>query len=114
MASTGVQVRIVSNRLPAISATIRPTVSAEVKKAGLAIQARAQSMAPVKTGTLRRSITTQFPTDLSAVVGPSVRYGLYVEMGTRRMGARPYLRPAAEVVLPGFAAAVKRALAALK
>lgn len=113
MAGTGVQVRIVSNRLPAIAAAIRPTVSTEVKKAGLAIQARAQSMAPVKTGTLRRSITTQFPTDLSAVVGPSVHYGIFLEFGTRRMAPRPYMRPAAEAVLPGFAAAVKAALGKL-
>ena len=46
-------------------------------------------------------------TVLSAGVGPSVFYGLFVEMGTRRMGARPYMRPAAEAVLPKFAAAVK-------
>lgn len=111
--STGATVRIVSNRLPQIAAAIRPAVSAEVKKAGLAIQAKAQGAAPVLTGTLRRSITTQFPSDLSAVVGPSVLYGKFVEFGTRRMGARPYMRPAAESVLPGFAAAVAAALGKL-
>lgn len=111
--NSSVTVRIVSNRLPAIAAAIRPAVSAEVKRATLGIQAKAQGMVPVKTGTLRRSITSQFPTDLSGVVGPSVAYGIFVEMGTRRMGARPYMRPAAEAVLPGFAAAVKAALGKL-
>jgi hypothetical protein len=43
-----------------------------------------------------------------------VLYGKFVEFGTRRMGARPYMRPAAEQVLPGFADAVKRALAGLR
>jgi HK97 gp10 family phage protein len=108
-----VSVRIVSNRLPAISAKIRPLVSAEVKKAGLDVQHKAQGLAPVDTGTLRRSITTQFPTDLSAVVGPSVDYGIYQEFGTRFMGARPFMRPAAEAVLPGFAAKVAAALGKL-
>lgn len=113
MAGGSVAIRIKSNRLPQIAAAIRPLVSAEVKKAGLAIQAAAQGNAPVKTGTLRRSITTQLPSDLSAVVGPSVNYGIYVEMGTRRMGARPFMRPAAEAVLPGFAGAVAAAIGTL-
>jgi HK97 gp10 family phage protein len=113
MAGTGVQIRIISNRLPAIAAAVRPAVSAEVKKATLAIQAGAQAKAPVKTGTLRRSITSQFPTDLSGVVGPSVSYAIFQEMGTRHHAARPFMRPAAEAVLPGFAAAVKAALARL-
>lgn len=114
MAGTSVTVRIISNRLPAIAAAVRPLVSSEVKKAALDIQAKAQGMTPVLTGTLRRSIHTEFPSDLSATVGPSVHYGIYVEFGTRRMGARPFMRPAAEAVLPKFAASVKAALAGLK
>lgn len=108
-----VTIRVVSNRLPQVAAAIRPLVSAEVKKATLDVQARAQQLAPVRTGTLRRSITSQFPSDLSGRVGPSVHYGIYVEFGTRRMGARPYMRPAAEAVWPGFAAAVAAALSKL-
>lgn len=113
MAATGIKIRILSNRLPQIAAAVRPLVSAEVKKATLSIQAKAQGMAPVLTGTLRRSITSQFPTDLSGVVGPSVAYGIFPEFGTRYMAARPYMRPAAEAVLPGFAAVVKAALGKL-
>lgn len=111
--TTGVTIRIVSNRLPQISAAIRPTVSAEVKRATLDIQARAQALVPVLTGTLRRSITSQFPSDLTGIVGPSVAYGLYVEFGTRRRGARPYMRPAAEAVLPQFAGRIKAVLGKL-
>lgn len=111
--STGVTIRVVSNRLPQIAAAIRPAVSAVVKTKTLEVQAKAQGLAPVKTGALRRSITSQFPTDLTGRVGPSVNYGVFVEFGTRRMGARPYMRPAAESVLPTFAAAVKAALGSL-
>lgn len=115
MAGTSVQVRIVSNRLPSIAAAIRPAVVDEVKRATLSIEAKAKEKVPVKTGTLRRSIHSVFENGgLRGIVGPSVLYGKFVEFGTRRMGARPFMRPAAEQVLPGFAAAVKRALAGLK
>lgn len=112
---TGVTVRVVSNRLPEISAQIRPAVANEVKRATLDVEAKAKAMTPVRTGTLRRSIHSVFENGgLTGLVGPSVLYGKFVEFGTRRMGARPYMRPAAEAVLPKFAAAVKAALAGLK
>lgn len=112
---TGATVRVVSNRLPQLSSAIRPAVAAEVKKATLEIEAQAKAKAPVRTGTLRRSIHSVFSNgDLTGTVGPSVEYGRYVEFGTRHRGARPFMRPAAEAVLPGFAQAVKRAIGGLK
>lgn len=51
----------------------------------------------VRTGRLRASITWRLGTDgLSsyADVGTAVEYSVYVEMGTSRMAARPFLRPA--------------------
>jgi hypothetical protein len=38
---------------------------------------------------------TQIDGDLEAKVGVGVEYGIYVEMGTGSMGARPFLIPAA-------------------
>lgn len=112
---TGVTVKVVSNRLPAISAAIKPAVVDEVKKATFDVEAKAKAKVPVRTGTLRRSIHSVFENDgLRGIVGPSVEYGKFVEFGTRHMGARPYMRPAAEAVLPKFADAVKRALGGLK
>jgi HK97 gp10 family phage protein len=115
MAKTGVQIVIKSNRLPEISAAIRPAVVKEVQVAAFSIEAKAKEKVAVKTGTLRRSIHSVFSNGgLTGIVGPSVLYGKFVEFGTRRMGARPFMRPAAEQVLPKFADAVKRALAGLK
>jgi HK97 gp10 family phage protein len=112
---TGVTVRIVSNRLPEISAAIRPAVVAEVQRATFDVEARAKALTPVRTGTLRRSIHSVFSNGgLTGIIGPSVLYGKFVEFGTRRMGARPFMRPAAAAVLPGFAAAVARALRGLR
>lgn len=108
--ATGVTIRIVSNRLPGMGAAVRAAVSAAVKTTTLDVEAKAKGLVPVRTGTLRRSITSQFPSDLVGRVGPSVNYGIYVEMGTRRMAARPYMRPAAAQSSAGFVAAVRAAL----
>lgn len=112
--NTGITVRVVSNRLPQMPALIHAAVVAEVSKATLDVEAKSKALAPVKTGALRRSIHSVFTNGgLTGIVGPSVLYGKFVEFGTRRMGARPYMRPAAEQVLPRFVDAVKRALAGL-
>jgi HK97 gp10 family phage protein len=115
MANTGVTVRVVSNRLPEMPAAIKAICVAEVQKATYRVEADAKALTPVKTGALRRSIHSVFENGgLRGVVGPSVLYGKYVEFGTRRMGARPYMRPAAEKNLPAFLSAVKSALGGLK
>lgn len=111
--TTGITIRVVSNRLPAIPAALRAAVGQAVRTTTLDVQGKAQGLAPVKTGTLRRSITSQFPSELEGRVGPSVHYGVYVEFGTRRMAARPYMRPATEQAAAGFAAAVRAALQGL-
>jgi HK97 gp10 family phage protein len=112
---TGATIRVVYNNLPKLPAEIKTGVKAEIHRAGFDIEARAKAKVPVLTGTLRRSITTQLENDgMTAVVGPSVEYGIYVEFGTRRMGARPYMRPAAEAVYPQFTDNVKALLRGLK
>lgn len=112
---TGVTIRVVSNRFPQLPAQIKAAAVNEVKRSTLEIEAKAKERAAVKTGTLRRSIHSVFENGgLRGLVGPSVLYGKFVEFGTRRMGARPYLRPAAEAVMPNFAARLKTALRGLR
>jgi HK97 gp10 family phage protein len=51
----------------------------------------------VRTGRLRGSITWRLGKDAISVyadIGTSVFYGPFVELGTSRMEARPFLRPA--------------------
>lgn len=62
---------------------------------GLA-ESYAKKLCPVDTGNLRNSITHQRYDESTEVVGSNVEYAPYVELGTVRMKARPYLRPAAE------------------
>lgn len=106
--NTSATIRVVSNKLPGLPAALSNDVTEVVKRAAFEVEALGKAKAPVRTGTLRRSIHTVISDGgKKAVVGPSVEYGLYVEMGTRHMAARPYMRPAAEAVLPKYVDQVK-------
>ena len=75
--------------------TLTRRASQVVRKAALDTMADAKTLAPVDTGNLRGSITTDTRTgDLSAVVEATASYAAYVEFGTRRMRPQPYMRPA--------------------
>jgi len=112
MAAGGVTVRVVSNRLPEASAALHRAVVDQVKTSTLDVQARAQAVVPVRTGLLRRSIHSVFENGgLRGICGPSASYGVFIEFGTRFQAARPYMRPAAALILPKFADALKALLA---
>ena len=75
-----------------------------ITKAALLVERDAKILAPVVTGRLMNSITHDVnERDISARVGipprfdnTSMMYGVYVELGTSKMAAQPYLRPALE------------------
>jgi hypothetical protein len=60
-------------------------ITKALRQSGLAIQREAAILAPVNTGALRQSITTEVdkrpPFALWVTVGPTVKYGRYVEFG---------------------------------
>lgn len=60
---------------------------------GLLIESTAKELAPVDTGRLRSSIHYD---KASGTVGSNVTYAPFIELGTRRMRAQPFLFPAAE------------------
>lgn len=96
----------------------------KLRIAALLVERKAKQLCPVLTGTLRRSIisnwygatgsrTAKWPAipkkgvkagkttiapqmEKKAVVGSNVEYAPFVEMGTSKMTARPFLRPALE------------------
>lgn len=79
-----------------------------VRKTALDVEADAKRLAPVDTGNLRGSIGH---TDLRGVgragslmveIGPTASYGVYVEMGTSRAPAQPYMGPAMDRHAPAF------------
>ena len=88
-----------------------------VIECGLAISAQAKALSPYITNRLRDSITVQWrgggtapdaaakagdtigtPEAGTVAVGTNVEYAPYVEYGTSRSMAQPYLRPAIDLV----------------
>lgn len=62
---------------------------------GLVAEGYAKRLAPVDTGRLRNSIThTVVDSEQAAYIGTNVEYAAYVELGTSRQPAQPYLKPA--------------------
>lgn len=103
-------VKIVFNKLPQMQGAVRGKVADEVKNAALAVEGQAKAIAPVDTGALRNSIQAEAKSDLTWRVGVGVEYGQFVEYGTYKSAAQPYMTPAAEQVEPQFVANVKKAL----
>lgn len=111
------------NRILKAVAKTRPNA---VKNVAFAIERKAKQLAPVDTGALRASIYTRIgresfdsvamskakaenpgvelvelpepENDSVAYIGPSVNYAIYVELGTRFMGAQAFLGPAVRMV----------------
>ena len=61
---------------------------------GLAAEGHAKKECPVDTSTLRNSIT-HVVDEKAAYIGTNVEYAPYVELGTSKQKAQPYLKPAA-------------------
>lgn len=86
---------------------IGKATDAQLAKAAEIIGGKAESyakeMCPVDTGRLRGSITHSTEDEgHTVVIGTNVEYAPHVEMGTVRMAARPYLRPAIENHIPEY------------
>ena len=72
-----------------------------LSKTAFDIEREAKTFAPVDTGNLRNSISTDIGnsagravSSMTAVIGPTAEYGAYVEYGTSRMAPQAYLGPA--------------------
>lgn len=84
-----------------------------VRRSAAAVERLAKQGAPVDTGHLRESISTEYTgsgraTTFSAEIGPTAAYGAYVEFGTSRHGPQPYMFPAGDRVEPEFTAAFEK------
>jgi HK97 gp10 family phage protein len=106
------QLRGLSNDLRGSAARVSRRGSAVLRKAAFDVQRGAKTRCPVDTGNLRSSISTDFlggagSLGMTATIGPTADYGVYVELGTSRMPPEPYLAPAWDAVVPGFMDAVE-------
>lgn len=79
---------------------------------GATAESHAKDICPVDTGRLRNSIT--FAVDMNenaAYIGTNVEYAAFVENGSSKRKARPYLRPAATEHSEEYRELVRQALA---
>lgn len=104
------QIRIVYDHIPQVSQELAHEVERTVAAAAREVESAAKRRAPVDTGALRNSIQAWQDTPYRWHIAPHVEYALYVEYGTRRQRAKPYMTPAAEFVRPRFIAAMKKVL----
>lgn len=84
-----------SNRAQIISEVQKATDRALEIIGGMA-ETYAKRLCPVRTSTLRNSITHEQEDENTEVIGTAVEYSPYVELGTVKMAAQPYLRPAVQ------------------
>ena len=99
-------------RGPAVKAIVDAAQQKAITATVADAAAQAQVLAPVDTGALRNSITFQAAQRRgSGWVGSfgsySIAYAIYVELGTYKMSARPYVRPSADRIFPSFPGRLK-------
>lgn len=109
------QLRRFAADLKAESGRVGARGAVVVRKVTQGIIRDAKTMAPVDTGNLRASISATTTGDgrnnrMSAEIGPTANYGEFVETGTSRMAAQPYLFPAADRWEPTFVQAMAQAV----
>lgn len=110
MSTAELEVKVISDRTPYFQRAIREAVKDAITKACLDVEAFAKTDVPVDTGNLENSIQADLEhvDAYEGTVGTSVEYASYVEYGTGKMPARPYLTPAAERVGASFVEVVAR------
>lgn len=90
-------VRLDQSALHELLASPAGPVGRDLARRAVKVDRAAKRGCPVDTGRLRSSIGWELGADaggLLAVVGTDVEYAPYVELGTSRMAAQPFLRPA--------------------
>lgn len=91
---------------PQLEKAIRDAARIEVKAAQEYAVFLAKQFVPVDTGALRDSIKAEKLAGnqygVKGDITANTEYALYVELGTVKMRAQPYLRPAADIAFRQF------------
>jgi len=81
-----------------VKSAVSDAILAALEAVGLTAEGYAKLLCPVDTGRLRNSISHAVDENEKAVyIGTNVEYAPYVEMGTSKTKAQPFLTPAATV-----------------
>jgi HK97 gp10 family phage protein len=89
-----IKLEVLVDNTDAVKGGLKSAFARALERIGLQAEGYAKDLCPVDTGNLRNSIT-HTSDGKAAYIGTNVTYGKYVELGTVKMAAQPYLRPAA-------------------
>jgi|BioPla2DNA2_1021312.scaffolds.fasta_scaffold41957_4 HK97 gp10 family phage protein len=84
-------------KLDRMGGNVLDALDKAVRETALVAQGDARQNAPVDTGALKGSISTEFDRNAESSTGTvytNIEYGIYQEMGTVNMAAHPYMMPA--------------------
>lgn len=97
MSSVEMEVKIQTDNTEEVLKVAREAVIAGLVVIGIQANNYATLLCPVDTGRLRASISNDInEAELYAYIGTNVEYAKYVEEGTSRTAAQPFLKPAVE------------------
>lgn len=99
MSGEDFDVRFDPNQLQSLLQSPDGPMAKSLERMGIQVEHGAKDRCPVDTGRLRSSITHQMGRDaqgLYVAVGSDVEYCPFVELGTSRMQAQPFLVPAVQ------------------
>jgi HK97 gp10 family phage protein len=84
----------IKKKLAVIAEAVRGRVVENISESTRSVGPSAPGQFPhADTGTLRKSIFWKMVDNWTAVVGSNLNYARYLELGTRKMAPRPFLRP---------------------
>lgn len=89
---------------------LKRKIAEALEVCGGVAESYAKELCPVDTGRLRNSITHAQTGEQEESIGSNVEYAPYVELGTRKMMAQPFLQPAAENHSQQYNDIIKRTL----
>lgn len=91
-------VKLDTAMLDAMARRIESNTDGALRAIAFQIEAEAKVRAPYKTGALKGGIEVEQQRKLTYLVTDAVEYGIYQELGTKRMKAQPFLVPAVDKV----------------
>jgi HK97 gp10 family phage protein len=102
-----------------VAQALDDAVQTAMQETAEAAKAAAEERCPVDTGLLKSSIFAQVDAPGASArrtltVGADAPYAAYVELGTSRMAAQPFIRPAVDAEAPRLTERIRAAIGSIR